>query len=69
MAAMDIIKKGFIGALAGGALAYFFPQIMNVSIIIWGVPAGILGAIGIILRVLLGAVIGAFIQIVISKNK
>lgn len=67
MTASDLIKQNIIGAIAGGLIAYFFPQVMHVSINIWAVPAGILSAISILLSVLLGALVGALVNIIVNK--
>lgn len=65
----DIIKDNLIGAIAGGVLVYFVPTLMSISINIMFVPTQILGWIGKILSVLLGAVIGGAIQMVAFRGK
>jgi glycopeptide antibiotics resistance protein len=69
MTIFEMIQKNILGALIGGAVAYFFPWIVGVGIHVYLVPSGITGAINTLLTVLLGAVIGAFIQSVFDKRK
>jgi hypothetical protein len=68
MKLQDLLDN-WIGALIGGALFYFVPKIFTISISIIYVPAAYTNALGIVLRVLVGAAIGASLNMLYNKFK
>ena len=69
MALLDIAKDNILGALIGGAIVWFFPNLMSLNLFIIYVPATILGYISKGLSLILGAIIGGAIYSIIMKSR
>jgi len=62
-----LITQNLIGALAGAIIFFIFPQLFNVVITIMFIPIQYTSVIGTILRVLVGASVGAGVNALVTK--